>query len=123
MRRVLLSLLLAAGCAGGATTEPAVATLSVRVRDDGGKAAGVNQVQVTTPDGVSTTYRTAANGQLTVRLREAGAVSIRVVPRAQFVGSTPGLARTITIDEGRTEVIDVTVYRLAGGIDYTPTGI
>ena len=89
MRRVLLSVMLAVGCAGGATTDPAAATVAVRIRDDGGKAAGVNQVMVTTPSGVSTSYRSDANGALTIRLQEAGTV---------------------------------TVYRMSGGIDFTPTG-
>jgi hypothetical protein len=123
MRRVLFSLLMAMGCAGGATTEPAVATVAVRIRDDAGKAAGVHQVVVTTPSGASASYRSAADGTLTIRLQETGTVTLRVVPRAQFVGGTPGLARTVTVDEGRTARVDVTVYRLGGPIDFTPTGI
>jgi hypothetical protein len=120
---MLLTLVLAAGCAGSASTDPSVATLSVRIRDDGGKAAGVNQVMVTTPSGVSVAYRTANDGTLTVRLQEAGTVTVRVVPRAQFVGGTPGLAKTLTVEAGSTAQVNVTVYRQAGGIDYTMPGI
>lgn len=122
MRRVLLSLVLAAGCSG-VTTEPAVATVSVRVRDDGGQAAGVNQVMVTLPNGASSAYRTANDGTLTIRLSEAGTVTVRVVPRAQFVGGTPGLAKTLTLEAGSTALLNVTVYRQTGGIDYTMPGI
>ena len=115
MRRIVMGLLLAVGCAGGATTAPAVATVSLRIRDDGGKSAGVNQVLVTSPSGVNTSYRSGNDGTLTIQLQEAGTVTVRVVPRAQFVGGTPGLARTVTLNEGSSQLLDITVYRLGEG--------
>ncbi len=115
MRRIVMGLLLAVGCAGGATTAPAVATVSLRIRDDGGKSAGVNQVLVTSPSGVNTSYRSGNDGTLTIQLQEAGTVTVRVVPRAQFVGGTPGLARTVTLNEGSSQLLDITVYRSGEG--------
>lgn len=110
-----MGLLLAVGCAGGATTAPAVATVSLRIRDDGGKAAGVNQVLVTSPSGINTSYRTRNDGTLTIQLQEAGTLTVRVVPRAQFAGGTPGLARTVTLNEGSSQLLDITVYRSGEG--------
>ena len=110
-----MGLLLAVGCAGGATTASAVATVSLRIRDDGGKAAGVNQVLVTSPSGINTSYRTRNDGTLTIQLQEAGTLTVRVVPRAQFAGGTPGLARTVTLNEGSSQLLDITVYRSGEG--------
>ena len=121
MHRFFPILLVAGGiaCESGTATQSTV--IGVVVRDDRG--VPVERMPVTAT--LSTTrvdVSTRSDGTAEIRVPEAGTYLVRVTPRAGYVGSTPGLEKSVAVDANGKTTVDFTVHRAGVPVDWPPPG-
>ena len=112
MRQLIAALMIvtATACESGAGPDAQSAVISVVVRDDRG--VPVNRMPVaaifsTTRVDVST----GNDGTADIRVPDPGTYHIRVTPRAGYLGSTPALSKSVTVDANARVTVDFTVHR------------
>ena len=54
---------------------------------------------------------TRGDGTVEIRVPEAGTYLVRVLPRAGYLGSTPALSKSVTVDYNGRAAVDFTVHR------------
>lgn len=121
MRRLFPILLLAGGiaCESGTATRSTV--IDVVVRDDRGvpvERMPVSAIFSTTRVDVST----RSDGTAEIRVPDGGTYLVRVTPRAGYIGSTPGLEKSVAVDANGKASVDFTVHREGVPIDRPPPG-
>ena len=121
MRR-LIPILLSVGaiaCESGTATRSSV--IDVVVRDDRGvpvERMPVSAILSTTRVDVST----GSDGTAEIRVPDAGTYIVRVTPRAGYVGSTPGLEKSVAVDANGNAAVGFTVHREGVPVDWPPPG-
>jgi hypothetical protein len=78
-------LICAAACDPGRATRSESTVIRVRLRDDAGAPAGVNQVIVTPSAGARVDARTLGDGTADIRVAGAGSFQVQVIPRAGYL--------------------------------------
>jgi hypothetical protein len=110
MRRLILTLLVAGGIACESSTGTESSVISVVVRDDRG--APVDRMPVSaTLSSTRVDASTRGDGRAEIRVPEPGTYLVRVLPRAGYVGSTPALSKSVTVDDNVRATVDFTVHR------------
>ena len=113
MRRhlILVSILIGTVACAGQGTEVEATIINVVVRDDRG--VPVNRMPVSaiiSPTGrVDASTRT--DGTVQLRVPDGGIYVVRVTARAGYIGSTPDLIKSVSVDANATATVDFTVYR------------
>ena len=121
MRRFSVAVALLSGlaaCHSGDVTDPSGATIQVRLVDDRAATGGRNQVLVTPASGAPIDARTADDGTAAIRLSGPGTYRVQVIARAGFI-SSEALSRTVTVEAGKTTVLEFVLYR-QGAPGYPP---
>ena len=120
MRR-LIPILLSVGaiaCESGTATRSTV--IDVVVRDD----RGVPVMRMPVSAMLSTTrvdVSTGSDGTAEIRVPDAGTYLVRVTPRAGYVGSTPGLEKSVSVDTNDKAAVHFTVHRDGVQVEWPPT--
>lgn len=113
MRRqlVLVSVFIGTVACAGQGTEVESTIINVLVRDDRGVT--VNRIPVSAI--LSPTSRvdasTRTDGTVQLRVPDGGIYVVRVTARAGYIGSTPELIKSVSVDTNGTATVDFTVYR------------
>lgn len=103
-------LAIGAGCALDQGTGPAAMTISVRLRDDAGAAAGTNQIILTDAASTQANGRTRPDGTAEFKVARPGTYWVQVVPRAGYLSSS-ALRKEVTIAAPGNTVVEFTLYR------------
>jgi hypothetical protein len=99
-----------AACADS-TTNPQLAHVNVRLRNDAGQSAGRNLVVITRLSD-STKTQASIDGNGDIVLASGGAYEIRVIPRAGLYASAIQ-SRTVSASSGQRSFVEFTLYRAA----------
>ena len=97
-------------CGSGTGTDPQSPVITVVVRDDRGvpvERMPVMAILSTTRVNVST----GRDGTADIRVPDAGTYLVQVTPRAGYVGSTPALSKSVTVDANGKTKVEFTVHR------------
>ena len=120
---VLSAAVLLSACSSGASTEPALNVISVRVVDDAGN--GVERMPVTAvmAGGVSVKGVTRNDGTVKIGIAHLGVYQVSMVPRDGYIRATDPLTRTMSIDANTSASIQFQVWRSGVSTGETPPEI
>jgi len=112
MRRlILLSLAVAAGACGSASTAPRGPAIDVRVSDEIGGPVDRTAIRVLM-SASRLEARTDRSGRAMIRLLEAGDYDVHVVPRDGYVAGIEPLTRTVSVEQTGTVTVEFTVHHV-----------
>lgn len=108
---VLMSLIVSVAACSGNSTQPTSMVINVTVRDDRGAPVDRMPVTVTVSEANQVNTRTRRDGTVGIGIAGEGVYLVRVIPRAGYVGSAPGLTKTVRISANEDAAVSFTVYR------------
>jgi len=125
MRRflVLSAAAVLSACSSGASTEPALNVINVRVVDDAGNGVGRMPVTAVMTNGVSVRGITRSDGTLKIGIAQLVVYQVSMVPRDGYLRATDPLTRTMSIDPNTSASIQFQVWRSGVSTAETPPEI